>query len=447
MPATSPRAPRLLVPSLVLGAVLVAAPLAVGAASADTVSRVIPTAIAPVTIAATPDGSKIVMVGNGVGEVSVLDVASGTESAPINAGGSVYNLAVTPDGTTALVPTTSGRLVVIDIATASQIDSVPIGNYAFDVAVSDDGLSAYVGNAGTYTIEVVDIASRSIVRTIALPVGFTPFGVAITPDQNRLVVTDANTTRLAVVEIASGAVLATHALSGLPLFVEVSGDGTKAYVGGLGFGQPVAVDLVTGVLSPLTTTAGSVYNFAVSPDGSRLYLAANTGIVSILDTATDTEVDTIDVGDSSLGISFTANGATAFIGDANAPAIVVLAADVAPSLVASLPTATVGSAYSAALAVVGSPAPTYVVTAGALPAGLALDAATGVISGTATTAGTFDVTITATNARGTDSQAYSLTVAGVLVAAGASAEPLAVTAGLLLVGGLVLALRRRRRVH
>ena len=315
--------------------------------------------------------------------------------------------------------------------------------------VGATGASAYVADAGDGAIEVVDIASRAIVDTIPLPAGVVPYGIAITPDQTRLVVTDVNATTVTVVDIASGTSLAPFPVSGLPLFVEVSGDGSKAYVGGIGFGQPVAVDLSTGAVSSLTTTAGSVWNMAVTPDGSRLYLTDTAGIVSILDSVTDTQVDSIDIGDSAFGISFAADGATAFIGDVNVPQVVVLATDVAPTLVASVPAATVGSAYSAALGGVGNPAPTYTVPAGALPAGLALDAATGVISGTPAAAGTFAFTVTATNALGTDTQAYSLAVmaSAVLVAAGAGAEPLAMGAGLLLLGGLALALRRRRRVH
>ncbi|MFN7974374.1 MAG: Ig domain-containing protein [Acidobacteriota bacterium] len=54
---------------------------------------------------------------------------------------------------------------------------------------------------------------------------------------------------------------------------------------------------------------------------------------------------------------------------------------------------------------------TYAVTAGALPPGLALNGATGVISGTPTTSGTFNFTITATDAGScTGSLAYTVTI-------------------------------------
>ena len=60
------------------------------------------------------------------------------------------------------------------------------------------------------------------------------------------------------------------------------------------------------------------------------------------------------------------------------------------------PDATVGTPYSFTVTASGTPAPTFAVTAGALPAGLTLSP-TGTISGTPTTAGTSTATVTATN--------------------------------------------------
>jgi len=83
-----------------------------------------------------------------------------------------------------------------------------------------------------------------------------------------------------------------------------------------------------------------------------------------------------------------------------------------------LPNGTVATAYSQTIAASGGAAPyTYAVTAGSLPAGLSLNASTGVLSGTPTTTGSFPFTITATDASGgagtlgcTGSQAYTMTI-------------------------------------
>ena len=78
----------------------------------------------------------------------------------------------------------------------------------------------------------------------------------------------------------------------------------------------------------------------------------------------------------------------------------------------SLPNATWGQAYNQSLSQTGAlGAPTYAVTAGALPPGLTLSAS-GAISGTPTATGTFNFTVTVSDNSGcSGSQAYSITIA------------------------------------
>jgi hypothetical protein len=78
----------------------------------------------------------------------------------------------------------------------------------------------------------------------------------------------------------------------------------------------------------------------------------------------------------------------------------------------ALPRGTVGKAYSRAITAANGTAPySYAVTAGTLPAGLALDSAAGTIGGTPTVDGSFGFTITATDAYGaTGSATYDIVV-------------------------------------
>ena len=93
---------------------------------------------------------------------------------------------------------------------------------------------------------------------------------------------------------------------------------------------------------------------------------------------------------------------------------------------ASLPSATVGSAYSTQLtASGGSGVYRWSVSAGSLPPGLSLDAATGVISGSPTDAGSASLTITA-NDQGPPAQQASAALS-IVVAAGPAAEKTATT--------------------
>lgn len=87
----------------------------------------------------------------------------------------------------------------------------------------------------------------------------------------------------------------------------------------------------------------------------------------------------------------------------------------------TLPNGTIGVAYSQTLAATGGTSPyTWAVTVGTLPAGLTLAGATGVISGTPTTAATSTFTVTVTDASSaTASQSLSITIA----AAGVDTTP------------------------
>ncbi|HEY0143021.1 MAG TPA: ice-binding family protein [Thermoanaerobaculia bacterium] len=80
---------------------------------------------------------------------------------------------------------------------------------------------------------------------------------------------------------------------------------------------------------------------------------------------------------------------------------------------ATLPNGSVGAAYNQLVTATGGTAPyTFSLSAGALPPGLLLNGATGSITGLPTTPGTFNFTLTATDANGcTGSRLYTITIA------------------------------------
>lgn len=80
---------------------------------------------------------------------------------------------------------------------------------------------------------------------------------------------------------------------------------------------------------------------------------------------------------------------------------------------AAPPSGQVGTDYSHTVTSTAAPQASYAVTSGVLPSGLAIDSATGVISGRPTATGTYPFTVTAANGTLPDSTAtYSITIAG-----------------------------------
>lgn len=118
-----------------------------------------------------------------------------------------------------------------------------------------------------------------------------------------------------------------------------------------------------------------------------------------------------------------------------------------PTLAGTPGHGTVNSHYAFAVSA-GGPGPLTFATTGVLPPGLMLDPATGIVSGTPTTAGHYSFGITATGAFGSTSEAFTISVTEALALTGANATPtLLVGAVALLLGFVLRGFARRRSVR
>jgi Ice-binding-like/Putative Ig domain len=183
-------------------------------------------------------------------------------------------------------------------------------------------------------------------------------------------------------------------------------------------GNPNALFLFK-IGSTLTTASGS--SVTVINGGSACnHVFWQVGSSATLGTGTSFAGDilaltsiTLTTGANTSGRALARNGAVTL--DTNnvntcGPAAVCAVITVNP---ATLPNGSVGTAYNQSVSASGGTAPyTFSVSSGALPNGLVLNPATGAITGTPTTAATFNFTITAVDAAGCGgSRPYTITMA------------------------------------
>jgi YVTN family beta-propeller protein len=188
------------------------------------------------SLVATPDGKTALVVACG-GEpeatVQLLDVSAGrlehVADVPV-VGGDYWmrSIAVTPDGTTALLtPESNAAVLVFDIHNRTFDAPIPMNMGAVGIAITSDGAVAVAANmsGGGCGITVIDLKKRPI-ETTWIPVGQATLCVAISPDNTLALVPDRDADAVWVLDIATRKVEAQSIPTGKgPTSIAITPDG------------------------------------------------------------------------------------------------------------------------------------------------------------------------------------------------------------------------------
>jgi hypothetical protein len=298
---------------------------------------------------------------------TTLDATTGTVSGtPTTAGAFSYTIKVTDHDGQAATAETIGTIAAVVTLTATPSTNTEVGAVYSQVNTVSGGVAPY-----TYSVSAGAVPAGTTLDTATGTVSGTPTTAAIGAFSYTIEVTDSD--GVTATAATSGTIAATVTIVATPsTFTEVGVAYSQTNVASNGV-TPYTYTLSAGSLPAGTTLSPTTGTVSGTP------LTAAAGAFSY--TITVTDADGLTASASTSGTIATQLGLVATPSD----------------------NTEVGATYSQANTVSGGTAPyTYSVSAGAVPAGTALDTATGTVSGTPTipAAGAFSYTITVTDADG-----------------------------------------------
>ncbi len=310
------------------------------------------------------------------------------------------------------------------------------GTFNFTVTLQDSG-NPQQTTSQSLAITVnpaLSITTRALVpATATVGMAYTAQAVAASGGQTPYTWSASNLPNGVSINSATGVISGTPAAAGIygfTVYVRDSGNPQQIASQSLAITVNPALSITTRALVPATATVGMAYTAqAVAASGGQTpytWSASNlpngvsinsaTGVISGTPAAAGTYGFTVYVRDS---------------GNPQQTASQSLAITVSPAppvVTSGTQSSDYGKAFSYQIQAAGVGPFTY--STGALPTGLSLDANSGLISGTFDTAGTFPVTIQATNSAGTGTGTLNLNVDArltVTAGAGGSTTPTGVT--------------------
>jgi YVTN family beta-propeller protein len=213
---------------------------------------------------------------------------------------------------------------------------LPEGDAPRDMAISADGRVAIACNNVSRNVSIVDMTTRTVRSYV--DVGDRPLDAAFTPDGAYAVVcaTDENCVR--VIDLSTDTVVASLFIYDRPARVRISPDGQYAYVLNIsGSSDRISFIRLDGPASTIETQlsagqTGSMYVFIsgieLSHDGATLAVCDSfNDRLRLYDTATQTQLASVPIGDFPLRVTFTADDAYAYVGNTNSDDISVVAID------------------------------------------------------------------------------------------------------------------------
>lgn len=217
-----------------------------------------------------------------------------------------------------------------DAATGERLARMATGVGPHEVAVSPDGRTAVVADYGDQhtvgaTLTVLDLAARTPVRTVPLGRYTRPHGIAWLAD-DRVAVTAERDSAVVLVDVAAGRVVgAAPTGQGASHMLALAPDARVAFTANILSGTVSRVDLAASRTDGTAEVGPYAEAVAVRPGGREVWAASQqSGRIAVLDAATLAEAGTAQVGGRPIRIAFTPDGALVLVTAVEAGRLVLL---------------------------------------------------------------------------------------------------------------------------
>lgn len=213
-------------------------------AATDRITARYPGVQNPHGLVATPDGEYL--------------IAGSLVERPSPAGGS----AETPNSQLFLIHPEHGHVMA----------EIPVAGWTHHQAITPDGryvISTHTTRGG---ISLVDMQSRSVVKTIAT--GTAPNYAVVSKNGKRVFVTNTGASSISEVDLESGQVVRSLESGPAPEHMVMAKDGKTLFVTNPGAGQVTSVSIDTGKTTNSWRVAASLHGLDISDDGKTLFVTS-----------------------------------------------------------------------------------------------------------------------------------------------------------------------------
>ncbi|WP_019008503.1 YncE family protein [Deinococcus aquatilis] len=259
----------------------------------------------------SPDGRYLDVISNASNGVTIIRTRDNTVMGTVYIGRGPHEGFFTPDGQQVWV-TVRGEdyLSVIDVASMKEVDRIRVAGGPGMVVFSPDGRRAFVDSSRTAQLDVIDVQTRKVIARVPVVSAFSP-NLVVTPDGKEVWLTHKDVGKVSVIDARTFKVL--HVLDTGKVTNHVNAVTTKAgdFIYVTVGGEDVVKVIKRGPQPQIVATIPTGFTphgLWPSGDNTRVYVGLeDQDAVDVIDTASNTVITTIPIGQMPQALVYVAN--------------------------------------------------------------------------------------------------------------------------------------------